>query len=100
MADPLTPTEAVARLVNDNDSNITRALGASETQSMLFPVASTAKGNPGEYLPAEEYFSDANAPVVVIVVKADADAAPRIAALLKRYRGEDPAATAKKHWFW
>ncbi len=104
---PKEPTvyEKLAKLVNDHEALFTLALSQTSTGSFLIAVESTdeASKHPAEALPAEERFSERNAPVVIIVVKATPGAHENVAALLARYRGDDPKASApegpRKHWF-
>ncbi len=81
------------KVINTNGKVFTDALQNSTTGSLLVPIASTVsvKGE-AEHLPKEEQFSERNAPTVVIVVKATPSAHENVAALLARYRGDDPNA--------
>ena len=78
--------------INTNEKLFTDALRSTKTGSLLVPIDSTVVKDEGESLPAEAKFSQANAPTVVIVVRATADAHENVAALLARYRGENPKA--------
>ena len=80
-------------VIHKNDAVITAALRGATTGSLLVPVPSTVgTTGAGESLPKEEQFSTLKAPTVVIVVRATPDAHENVAALLARYRGDDPSA--------
>jgi hypothetical protein len=91
-----TAIQTVTRVVNTHGATVIQALKGTQTGSFLVPIDSTVgtKGV-GEALPIEEQFSEANAPTVVIVVRATPDAHENVAALLARYRGDDPKAGIK-----
>jgi hypothetical protein len=81
------------KVITTNDAVFTAAQRTSTTGSLLVPIPSTVgTTGTGESLPDEAKFSQANAPTVVIVVRATADAHENVSALLARYRGEDPKA--------
>jgi hypothetical protein len=102
----MTAVETCSKLVNDNDKQFWAMLNESQTKAVLLPLESTTKNAAGEYLPKEEWVSEQNAPVVVIVTRATPGAAENVSALLARYRGDDPKAepvapdAPRKHWFW
>jgi hypothetical protein len=81
------------KVINTSDAVFTAALRSSTTGSLLVPVPSTVgTTGTGESLPKEQQFSERHAPTVVIVVRATPDAHENVAALLARYRGDDPKA--------
>jgi hypothetical protein len=106
----LTIHDKLAKLINDHDADFKAALGQTTTGSFLIALASTdgtTKGV-GESLPVEERFNEVNSPTVVIVTRATPGAHVNVAALLARYRGDNPKAAApdepaqprKHNWFW
>lgn len=99
----LTIHETLTKLVSDNERLFISALQQAGTGSFLIPLPSTdgTKGV-GESLPVVEQFSEANAPTVIIVVRATPESHNNVAALLARYRGDDPKAGTpkpRKGWF-
>jgi hypothetical protein len=104
----VTEVGTVSKLINDNDKHFWGALNESTTGSVLLEVESSTKNAAGEFLPPAAKFTDEKtAPIVVIVTRATPAAAENVAALLARYRGDDPKAAGpdeksapRKRWFW
>jgi ABC-type molybdate transport system permease subunit len=103
-----TAIQTVTRVVNTHGTTVIQALKATQTGSILppgvlgyllvcqpSPEGTVGTKGVGEALPIEEQFSELNAPTVVIVVRATPDAHENVAALLARYRGDDPKAGIK-----